>query len=116
MARLGTDFTIATPAFPDNRRTVFKGYLFVGDVLLNESGMQHHPLTPMTDPNLLRVLAAQTRRKVGLIDHAVVARGSAAIRERIAALRAEGVEIAIVDAVSNDDLLALGPALKGMPW
>ena len=115
MARLGTDFTIATPAFPDNRRTVFKGYLFVGDVLLNESGMQHHPLTPMTDPNLLRVLAAQTRRKVGLIDHAVVARGSAAIRERIAALRAEGVEIAIVDAVSNDDLLALGPALKGMP-
>ena len=116
MARLGTDFTIATPAFPDNRRTVFKGYLFVGDVLLNESGMQHHPLTPMTDPNLLRVLAARTRRKVGLIDHAVVARGSAAIRERIAALRAEGVEIAIVDAVSNDDLLALGPALKGMPW
>lgn len=115
MARLGTDFTIATPAFPDNRRTVFKGYLFVGDVLLNESGMQHHPLTPMTDPNLPRVLAAQTRRKVGLIDHAVVARGSAAIRERIAALRAEGVEIAIVDAVSNDDLLALGPALKGMP-
>ena len=87
MARLGTDFTIATPAFPDNRRTVFKGYLFVGDVLLNESGMQHHPLTPMTDPNLLRVLAAQTRRKVGLIDHAVVARGSAAIRERIAAAR-----------------------------
>ena len=61
------------------------------------------------------MLAAQTRRKVGLIDHAVVARGSAAIRERIAALRAEGVEIAIVDAVSNDDLLALGPALKGMP-
>lgn len=115
MARLGTDFTIATPAFPDNKRTVFKGYLFVGDVLLNESGMQHHPLTPMTDPNLRRVLAAQTRRKVGLIDHAVVARGSAAIRERIAALRAEGVEIAIVDAVSNDDLLVLGPALKGMP-
>ena len=114
MARLGTDFTIATPAFPDNKRTVFKGYLFVGDVLLNESGMQHHPLTPMTDPNLLRVLAAQTRRKVGLIDHAVVA-GSAAIRERIAALRAEGVEIAIVDAVSNDDLLVLGPALKDMP-
>ena len=113
MARLGTDFTIATPAFPDNKRTVFKGYLFVGDVLLNESGMQHHPLTPMTDPNLLRVLAAQTRRKVGLIDHAVVARGSDPRAHR--ALRAEGVEIAIVDAVSNDDLLVLGPALKDMP-
>ncbi|MFY0080150.1 four-carbon acid sugar kinase family protein, partial [Acinetobacter baumannii] len=52
MQALGTDFTIATPAFPDTKRTVFKGYLLVGDVLLNESGMQNHPLTPMTDPNL----------------------------------------------------------------
>jgi uncharacterized protein YgbK (DUF1537 family) len=111
----GSDFTIATPAFPDNKRTVFKGYLFVGDVLLNESGMQNHPLTPMTDPNLVRVLQAQTRRKVGLIDHAVVARGQAAIRERIAQLKAEGVGMAVVDAVSNDDLLRLGPALADMP-
>src|SRR5512144_2505762 len=73
MAAIGTRFTIATPAFPDNQRTVFKGYLFVGDVLLSESGMRNHPLTPMTDANLVRVLQAQTRRKVGLIDHAVVA-------------------------------------------
>ena len=115
MTALGSDFTIATPAFPDNKRTVFKGYLFVGDVLLNESGMQQHPLTPMTNANLVRVLSAQTRRKVGLIDYAVVARGAEAIRGRIDALRQEGVEIAIVDAISNDDLLALGPALKGMP-
>ncbi|MGS1008842.1 3-oxo-tetronate kinase [Achromobacter anxifer] len=115
MKRLGTDFTIATPAFPDNKRTVFKGYLFAGDVLLNESGMQHHPLTPMTDPNLVRVLSAQTSRRVGLIDYGVVARGSEAIRGRIRELQAQGVEIAIVDAVSNDDLLALGPALAGMP-
>jgi uncharacterized protein YgbK (DUF1537 family) len=115
MEALGTDFTIATPAFPDNKRTVFKGYLFAGEVLLNESGMQNHPLTPMTDPNLVRVLQAQTRRKVGLIDHAVVARGAAAIRERIGTLRAEGVGIAIVDAVSNEDLLRLGPALADMP-
>ena len=57
--REGADFTIATPAFPDNYRTVFKGHLFVGDVLLNESGMQNHPLTPMTDANLVRVLQAQ---------------------------------------------------------
>ena len=56
MQALQTDFTIATPAFPDNKRTVFKGYLFAGDVLLNESGMQNHPLTPMTDPNLVRVM------------------------------------------------------------
>jgi uncharacterized protein YgbK (DUF1537 family) len=114
MDALGVDFTIATPAFPDNKRTVFKGYLFVGDVLLNESGMQNHPLTPMNDPNLVRVLQSQTRRKVGLIDHQVVAQGEAAIRERIHQLRADGVGVAIVDAVSNDDLLRMGPALKDM--
>ena len=115
MDAMGCDFTIATPAFPDNKRTVFKGYLFAGDVLLNESGMQNHPLTPMTDPNLVRVLQAQCTRKVGLVDYAVVARGAAAIEERIAQLKAEGVSIAIVDAVSNDDLLRMGPALAKMP-
>lgn len=115
MEALGCDFTIATPAFPDNKRTVFKGYLFAGDVLLNESGMQNHPLTPMTDPNLVRVMQAQTRRKVGLIDYAAVAKGVAAIGERIAQLRHEGVGVAIVDAVSNDDLMRLGPALADMP-
>ncbi|MBV8617909.1 MAG: four-carbon acid sugar kinase family protein [Curvibacter sp.] len=115
MDALGTDFTIATPAFPDNKRTVFKGYLFAGDGLLNESGMQNHPLTPMTDPNLVRVMQAQTQRRVGLIDHAVVARGAEAVRERIAALRAEGVGVAVVDAISNDDLLRMGPALAELP-
>jgi uncharacterized protein YgbK (DUF1537 family) len=115
MEALGTDFTIATPAFPDNKRTVFKGHLFVGELLLNESGMQNHPLTPMTDPNLVRVLQAQVRRKVGLIDHRTVADSADAVRRRIAELKTEGVGIAIVDAVSNDDLLRLGPALKDMP-
>jgi len=109
------DFTIATPAFPDNQRTVFKGHLFVGDVPLNESGMQNHPLTPMTDSNLVRVLQAQCHRKVGLIDYKVVAQGETAIRARIGELRTQGVSLAIVDAISNDDLLRLGPALKGMP-
>ena len=115
MDALGTDFTIATPAFPDNKRTVFKGYLFAGDTPLNESGMQNHPLTPMTDANLVRVLQAQTRRVVGLVDYTVVARGADAVRERITQLQASGVGIAIVDAISNDDLMRLGPALKGMP-
>lgn len=114
MAALGAAFTIACPAFPENKRTIFKGYLYAGDVLLNESGMQNHPLTPMTDANLVRVLQAQTRRKVGLIDHAVVARGEAAIRGRIAELESQGISIAIVDAVSDDDLHRLGPALKGL--
>ena len=115
MHALKTDFTIATPAFPDNGRTVFKGYLFVGDVLLNESSMKDHPLTPMTDANLVRVMQAQCQAKVGLIDHRSVAQGPAAVQQRIADLKSQGITIAVVDAVSNDDLLKLGPALKGMP-
>ena len=115
MDALGTDFTIATPAFPDNHRTVFKGYLFVGDVLLNESGMQNHPLTPMTDANLVRVLQGQCTGKVGLIDHQVVAQGASAIQARMAQLRSQGVRVAVVDAISNQDLMRLGPALRGMP-
>ncbi|MBI0381488.1 four-carbon acid sugar kinase family protein, partial [Streptomyces albiflaviniger] len=115
MDALGTDFTIATPAFPDNGRTVFKGHLFVGDVLLSESGMRHHPLTPMTDSNLVSVLGAQTTRAVGLIDHTVVGRDATAVRARIDELREQGAGIAIVDAVSNDDLVRLGAAVQGMP-
>ena len=115
MQALQTDFTIATPAFPDNGRTVFKGYLFVGDVLLNESGMQHHPLTPMTDANLVRVMQAQCKSKVGLLSHKTIAQGAEAIQQEIANLKKQGVHVAVVDAVSNDDLMRLGPALKGMP-
>ena len=115
MAALGTDFTIATPAFPDNHRTVFKGHLFVGDALLNESGMQNHPLTPMNDANLVRVLQGQCAGQVGLIDYRVVAQGGAAIQAHIAQLRSQGVRLAVVDAISNDDLMRLAPALRGMP-
>jgi 3-dehydrotetronate 4-kinase len=115
MQALQTDFTIATPAFPDNGRTVFKGYLFVGDVLLNESGMQHHPLTPMVDANLVRVMQAQCKSKVGLLSHKTIAQGTASIGQEITNLKQQGVRIAVVDAVSNDDLMRLGPTLKGMP-
>jgi uncharacterized protein YgbK (DUF1537 family) len=114
MDALHCKFTIATPAFPDNGRTVFKGYLFAGAVLLNESGMQNHPLTPMTDANLVRVMQAQTQRKVGLIDHTTMAKGTQAITDKIKQLEAEGVGVGIVDATSNEDLKTLGPALKGM--
>jgi uncharacterized protein YgbK (DUF1537 family) len=115
MDALGVDFTIATPAFPDNGRTVFKGHLFVGDVLLSESSMKTHPLTPMLDANLVTVLQAQCQRKVGLIDYRTVTTGTQAILDRIAELRATGVGIAIVDAISNVDLMHLGTALTGMP-
>lgn len=115
MQALGTDFTIACPAFPENGRSVYKGYLFAGDVLLQESGMRNHPLTPMTDSNLVRVLQAQTTRRVGLIDHSYVRRGCEAVACRMAELRSEGIEIAIVDAIDNGDLLAMVPALAGLP-
>ena len=110
----GRGFTIACPAFPVNQRTVFKGHLFVGDVLLSDSGMRNHPLTPMTDANLVRVMQAQTRRKVALVPQEVVAAGPQAIGERFAALQAEGVGVAVVDAVSNEDLMKIGQALSGM--
>ena len=111
----GQGFTIACPAFPENQRTVFKGHLFVGDVLLSDSGMRQHPLTPMTDANLVRVMQAQTRRKVGLVDHVTVAAGPEAIKLAFAKLQAQGVGVAIVDAVSNADLMRMGLALDGMP-
>ena len=115
MEAMGVNFTIATPAFPDNGRTVFKGHLFVGDVLLSESSMKTHPLTPMLDSNLVKVMQAQCQGKVGLIDYRTVAEGAAAIRSRIADLRSQGIGIAIVDAISNEDLMRLGPALADMP-
>ncbi len=90
MDALDCDFTIATPALPDNQRTVFKGYLFVGDVLLCDSSMRSHPLTPMTDANLVRVLQAQCTRKVSLIDHAVAARGARRVRGASAHRAAQG--------------------------
>jgi 3-dehydrotetronate 4-kinase len=111
----GAGFTIACPAFPENGRTIFRGYLFVGDVPLSESGMKDHPLTPMTDANLLRVLQPQTRRKVGLIRFDAVKAGAVAIRERIATLRSQGIGIAIVDAVTNDDLEAIAEACADLP-
>src|SRR5438309_3859440 len=115
LTAVGTPFSFACPAFPENGRTVFNGYLFVGGVLLNESGMEHHPLTPMTDANLVRVLQRQTRRKVGLVGHEAVAAGAEAIREQFAALRRRGVEIAICDATSNEDLAHLGAACADLP-
>ena len=108
MAALGCDFAIACPAFPANARTVYQGHLFVGDQLLADSSMRHHPLTPMTDSNLVRVLQRQSRAKVGLIGLADVRAGAAAVRQRVAALRAQQVGLAIADATTDDDLLVLG--------
>lgn len=111
---LGADFTIACPAFPRNGRLVFKGHLFVGDRLLNESGMQDHPLTPMTDANLVRVLEQQTKGSVGLVDYTEVAQGVDAVRTAFERLRAGGQQIAIIDSLSNGDLDIIASAARDL--
>ena len=112
---LGADLTIACPAFPTNGRTVYKGHLFVGDVLLGNSGMRDHPLTPMRESDLVAVLGAQTPRQVGLVEHATVRRGAPAIRKALDGLRAAGVRHAVVDAIADRDLAAIGKACAGLP-
>ncbi len=107
---LGVTITPATPAYPRNHRTVYRGHLFVGDQLLSETGMREHPLTPMTDSNLVRLLATQTRNKVGLIDVETVDAGVDAIQARLAALWADGYRHAIVDATRAEHLTTAGQA------
>jgi len=115
MAALGSDFAIACPAFPENGRSVYRGHLFVGDALLSDSGMKDHPLTPMSDANLVRWLQAQTALRIGLLRHDAVAAGVDAVAARIEALRADGVRIAIADAIDNADLRTLGAACADLP-
>ena len=112
---LGSDFTIFCPAFPELGRSIFKGYLFVGDALLSESGMRDHPLTPMRDPSLVRVLQRQSRGKVGLVQHRTVAQGAAAIGAAFADLRRQGYRHAIADAIADPDLEAIGEAAADLP-
>lgn len=108
--RLDAGFAIACPAFPTNGRTIFQGHLFVGGQLLNESGMENHPLTPMRDANLVRVLGRQSEGSVGLIPFAVVEQGVAAIRREVTRLRDANRRFAIADAITDAHLMALGEA------
>ena len=107
-ADCGEEIVLVTPAFPETGRTVYQGNLFVGQVPLNESPLKDHPLNPMHDSNLVRVLARQSRTKIGLIGLASVARGADAVRTRLAELSAEGVGAAIIDAVFDRDLETIG--------
>lgn len=115
MERLGASFAIACPALPENGRTVYSGHLFVGAELLSESPMKDHPLTPMRDANLVRVLQRQVRGRVGLLAHRVVRQGAEAIRAEIARLQEDGVRLAIADAVEEANLVALGEACRDLP-
>ncbi|HUX26845.1 MAG TPA: 3-oxo-tetronate kinase [Burkholderiales bacterium] len=114
MQALGSEFTIACPAFPENGRSVYRGHLFVGNTLLSDSPMRDHPLTPMRDANLVRVLGRQAKRRVGLVPWTVVKRGAEAIRAEFAGLAADGCGHAIVDAIEDNDLLAIGAACRDL--
>lgn len=115
MAEMRVSQTIYCPAFPENGRNVFMGHLFVGEALLNESAMKDHPLTPMRDSSLVRLLTPQVSGKVGLINRLTVARGVEVLRARLMELAAEGIEHVIVDAVANDDLSIIAEATLDMP-
>jgi 3-dehydrotetronate 4-kinase len=104
----GDAIVLVTPAFPETGRTVYQGNLFVGSVPLNESPLKDHPLNPMHDSNLVRVLARQSKTKVGLVDLAMIARGSDAVRAHLADLAAKGFGAAIADAVFERDLEIIG--------
>jgi len=108
--RLDCGFALANPAFPTNGRTVFQGHLFVGDKLLNESGMENHPLTPMKDANLVRVLGRQTDGTVNLVPYSVVEQGPTVLRHTMTGLKESGWRYAIVDAVTDAHLVAIGEA------
>ena len=115
LAALDSDFTIACPVFPETGRTLYRGHLFVGDQLLSDTHMRSHPLTPMTDSNLVQVLQRQTQHRVNLASHADVAAGVDGLRARFDALRAEGAAMAIVDAITDADLMTIGAACQDLP-
>jgi uncharacterized protein YgbK (DUF1537 family) len=112
---LGADCVVVCPAFPSLKRTIFEGHLFVGDKLLNESGMEHHPLTPMNDPDLRRWLARQSKSKVGHVPARVVFEGRAAIRAALDAENAMGRRLIVVDAISDANLVEIGAAAADLP-
>lgn len=112
MAGLETQFTIACPAFPETERTIFKGHLFVGDKLLSDSPMKDHPLTPMTDSNLVSTLSRQTSQKVGLVEYTNISGGPSEIKKAFNQLQKEDVAIAVTDVLNDEHLYFLGEAVK----
>ncbi|MGK7862192.1 3-oxo-tetronate kinase [Falsiroseomonas sp. E2-1-a4] len=115
LKRLGAGFALACPAFPANGRSIYQGHLFAGTHLLNESGMENHPLTPMRDANLVRVLSRQTEGSVSLVPFSVVEQGAHAIRDAMTRMAEGGRRYAIVDAVTDAHLAAIGEAAAKHP-
>ncbi|MGQ4223431.1 3-oxo-tetronate kinase, partial [Klebsiella pneumoniae] len=128
LAELGETRTVISPALPVNGRTVYQGYLFVGEQLLNESGMRHHPVTPMEDAHLGRLIERQGRGKAALIAWPIVARSPPRARKSradcladcrpvaaaLAAVNDPAVRYVVLDALSEQDLLTQGVALREM--
>lgn len=115
MSLTGADFTIACPAFPKVGRSIYMGHLFVNGVPLNESSMRDHPLTPMRDSDLRRVIGRQTNRQIGHVPYGAVASGATDIRRTIAELRGKGDAIAVVDALDDAHLEAIAAATSDLP-
>ncbi|NBI42431.1 hypothetical protein GVX76_02820 [[Haemophilus] felis] len=109
--QLEENFTIICPALPINGRTIFNGYLFVGQALLNESGMQNHPTTPMKDANLVRLMDKQAKGKTGLVSYVDLMKGADFVKERFATLRQQGYRYAVIDSVDNSQLAVLAEAI-----
>jgi len=107
MAALDTDFAVVCPAFPETGRTIFKGHLFVGDQLLSDSPMKDHPLTPMRESSLIRLMDAQSAHSTGLIANATVRQGAAAIEARVSELKAAGHRYGVVDVIDDADLMVI---------
>lgn len=112
---LGADFTVVCPALPVNGRTVYNGYLFVNGVLLEESDMRNHPVNPMTDSHLGRLMEAQSRGKAGVVASEAVDLGAAAVTQRFNTLRAEGMRYAVLDALRSRHLDVLAEAVSELP-
>uniref|UniRef100_UPI00092FCC0E 3-oxo-tetronate kinase n=1 Tax=Photorhabdus heterorhabditis TaxID=880156 RepID=UPI00092FCC0E len=112
MGELNADITLICPALPVNGRTVVHGHLFVNGQLVNKSGMQHPPITPMKDANLIRLMEQQAQGKTGLVDLTCVHQGEQAIRKQLNKLQQQGIRYAVVDAMSMNDLLPIASAVS----
>lgn len=110
-----SEYIIISPAFPETGRTVYQGHLFVGEQLLNESPLRHHPLNPMTDSNLARVLAPQTHHKIANLNLQTLHSGSDTISSALAAFAKQGAKAIIADAIEHNDLMILGELALKMP-
>ncbi|MGY3977256.1 3-oxo-tetronate kinase [Aeromonas rivipollensis] len=115
LAALGQDFTLICPALPVNGRTVYQGNLFVGALPLAESGMRHHPITPMQDSNLLRLMEGQAQGRAGLVPFATIDKGAAAIAGAFEQLAEDGVRYAVVDTLTEQHLLDIATAALDLP-